>query len=149
MHGWMDAWVGRQAGRSSLTSLNSTSPSSPSSLMQSYSEPDCRNNCAKHISSLRNTIFVCRARTHARTQSASSSASVWLPYEARLKPHKEPLFATSGNRASPKGTCPNQSTPPSPPDLPLPPPWISYCLVFNVSLLRAASVSPQVRRVQL
>jgi len=41
-----------------LTSRNSTSPSSPSSLMQSYSEPDCRNNCVKHISSLRNTIFI-------------------------------------------------------------------------------------------
>lgn len=43
-----------------LTSRNSTNPSSPSSLMQSYSEPDCRNNCAKHISSLRNTIFICQ-----------------------------------------------------------------------------------------
>lgn len=37
-----------------LTSRNSTRPISPSSLMQSYAEPDCRNNCAKHISSLRN-----------------------------------------------------------------------------------------------
>lgn len=74
-----------------LTSRNSTSPSSPSSLMQSYSEPDCRNNCAKHISSLRNTIFrrsttrllaserarrdVCGQR-HCRTSQNSTCAAL-------------------------------------------------------------------------
>lgn len=94
--------------------------------MQSYSEPDCRNNCAKHISSLRNTIFVCHARTPARTPAASSPSSVWFSYEARLKPHNEPFFATSENRASPSGGSLNQSTSPL---------RINYCPVFKVFLL--------------
>lgn len=44
----------KQARTRALTSRNSTRPISPSSLMQSYAEPDCRNNCARHISSLLN-----------------------------------------------------------------------------------------------
>lgn len=48
---------------SGLTSLNSTSPSSPSSLMQSYAEPDCRNSWARHISSPRSREHILTVRS--------------------------------------------------------------------------------------